>query len=436
MSAPSGSTYFVRMNGKMLGPFGLIQLQSFRDKGRLRREHELSVDRESWFEAGRIPELFASIEAPQTYAFAAESSSTAPQDDEWYVEIDGERRGPLSIGKLRSLLAAGKVADDDLVWKTGLRDWKPAEDFQELFTDSAPSPNGQGTRKKRRQRDGGTGLWDRFLDAVRQTVTEDDLERICRSMLGIGRVGMLLGAFAVSVFLGIRAVTANQLSEGLMAAALGLSLLGLQYVGARMAAASQQLAVASKYRLSSTAFPRSIAVLLLAMGVLLSVSLVALQIERAGLLSRLSVSSNEATTAVILGVVMAIEIFLPFLYGFFAALHPQWMMIECDQPVSAGEEGIGSIAFLLKVGLRFVPVSYGVSALLGSLGMIAALAMYFAGPAMRQDAIGVAAASQKSLIAAAVVPIVWYMLASLASIILDYVLPNVRATTNASQKEA
>jgi hypothetical protein len=266
-------------------------------------------------------------------------------------------------------------------------------------------------------------------------VTEDDLERVCRTMISIGRASMSLGALVVLTFLMIRAVEANSLSGALMAATVGVVLLGLQYIGSRMAEAALGLATASRYRLSSQAFPSSVAVALLAMGTFLAATLIAVQMERAAFEPRFTIPRATRTTQIVISVVVAIEVFIPFLYGFFASLHPRWMSIECGEPVGAGEEGIGSCAFLLKVGLRFVPISYGTSAILGALGSIAAVAMYLAGTSLRADAVEVAVAAQGSLFAAAIIPTAWYFFASLSSMFLDFVLPNARVISEASRNQ-
>lgn len=427
MSAAGGAGYYVRMNGKMLGPFGLAQLQSFRDKGRLRPEHELSTDREAWFAAGRIPELFAPAEAPVTYNFARDEAAATGAEIEWYVEIDGERRGPLSQAKLRSLIAAGKVAEDDLVWRSGLGDWQPAEEFDELFAEGPPGGNAAfASRKKRGAQE--SGLWRRALTAVRDAVSEKDLERICQSMLSVGRVSMLIGAAAIVTYMSCEAVVGNDLSAAGFAALVGAVLFALQYVGQRMGSAAHQLASASHYRLSSTAFPYSLAVLLLTTGLFTAAIGVLSQIGRIGLVGSSGRSRNDVVPIVI-SVVVGIEILLPFLYAFHAALHPKWSNVDCDVEVCAGEEGIGCIAYVLKIGLRFVPIIFGVSACLGALGAIAAVALYAAGPPLRRDSIEVMTASLASLIAASLTPLIWYLFASVSSAMLDFMLPSLRSTS-------
>jgi hypothetical protein len=392
----------------------------------------LSVDRDRWFAASQVSELFAPAESPATYGFASEDTSSVPPTEvEWYVEVDGERRGPLSLAKLRSLIASGKVADDDLVWRKGFSDWQPAEDFPELFAENADQPS-VSVRKRRKTND--AGIWPRILEAIRRSVSEEDLERICRSSLTLGRISMLVGAFGVGTYLTCEAILLDSLATGGFAMLATVMLLALQYVGQRMGEAAHHLARASQYRLSSTAFPYSVAVVLLACGVFISAIGVLSQISRIGEYSQRYGSANDVIPIVI-SVVVGIEFLLPFLYAFHAALHPKWSNVECDVDVCAGEEGIGCIAYILKVGLRFTPIIYGVSALLGSLGAVAAVALFAAGTQLRRDSFQVLFVSLMSLIAAAIIPSVWYLTSALLSATLDFMAPSLRTSSvNVQQK--
>jgi hypothetical protein len=421
-----GTGYIIRMNGKLLGPFGLAQLKGFRDKGKLRPEHELSVDREHWFSAGQIPELFPAVQSSPTYGFAQEEPAQASGEVEWYVEIEGERRGPLSESRLKSLIAAGKVEEEDLVWRSGLPDWQPAEDFPQLFEDLPAASSSMA--RTRRPKESSNGVWDRFLDALRGSVTEKDLEKICQSMLMIGRISMLTGAFAVATYFTCLAVVRNELATGGFAALALIMLLSLQYVGQRMGRAAHRLASASAYRLSSNAFPNALAVALMASGILIAAFGVLSQINRSAVRSPATAADSDAVP-IIISIVVGIEVLLPFLYAAHAALHPSWSNVDCSAEVCAGEEGLGCVAYILKMGLRFVPIVFGVSACLGALGALAALAMYAAGPPLRIDSFEVLFAALASLVLAAVFPLVWYVHAGIFSAILDFMAPSVRASS-------
>ena len=64
---------------------------------------------------------------------------------EWHYAKNGERTGPVSSSELKKLAAEGTLQTDDLVWKEGWPDWKPASKLKGLFPEpevssSAPPP--------------------------------------------------------------------------------------------------------------------------------------------------------------------------------------------------------------------------------------------------------------------------------------------------------
>ncbi|MCA9109034.1 MAG: DUF4339 domain-containing protein [Planctomycetaceae bacterium] len=56
---------------------------------------------------------------------------------EWYVEQGGKTQGPMSGSTLKRLVVAGQIQPDDLVWKDGMPDWKPARSIKGLFPESS-----------------------------------------------------------------------------------------------------------------------------------------------------------------------------------------------------------------------------------------------------------------------------------------------------------
>lgn len=46
----------------------------------------------------------------------------------WYYEIDGERSGPISEGKICELIKSNHLSLDNSVWKEGFKDWKSIQD--------------------------------------------------------------------------------------------------------------------------------------------------------------------------------------------------------------------------------------------------------------------------------------------------------------------
>ncbi len=67
------------------------------------------------------------------------SSASAPPA-EWYLARDGQQFGPLSETELNKLVELGHLRADDLLWRDGLPDWRPA---QTVLPALAPKPEPQ-----------------------------------------------------------------------------------------------------------------------------------------------------------------------------------------------------------------------------------------------------------------------------------------------------
>lgn len=139
--------FFVRIRGRVQGPYDAEKLRSLVRRGQLSRMHEVSNDKVAWRQAADFPELFATPEvrsASPRNAAAPTSSSTVDvesdgdiplQDDkEWYYAKNNVQNGPVTFDHLKALVQAGAVLGDDLVWKTGMTEWKPAWQIQGLQT--------------------------------------------------------------------------------------------------------------------------------------------------------------------------------------------------------------------------------------------------------------------------------------------------------------
>ncbi|MFM7138381.1 MAG: DUF4339 domain-containing protein [Planctomycetota bacterium] len=56
--------------------------------------------------------------------------------DDWYYTQNNERRGPVSLSKLKSMATDGWLGPDDLVWHAEMESWVPARDAEGLFPNS------------------------------------------------------------------------------------------------------------------------------------------------------------------------------------------------------------------------------------------------------------------------------------------------------------
>jgi len=129
---------YVRVRGKVTGPFGFQQLKSLRDRGQFRRFHEVSEDRKSWTPASSIAELFPqtdnrsggqpgqSAEAQTTGVLKQPRSAAAAMQGAalwYYVDGDGKEIGLVSREHLVELWQSGTILPTTLVWKEGMNDW-------------------------------------------------------------------------------------------------------------------------------------------------------------------------------------------------------------------------------------------------------------------------------------------------------------------------
>ncbi len=131
---------YIRVRGKVLGPFGLHELISLRDRGQFRRFHEVSEDRRTWVTASSLAEIFPlnggssseqrrendeSVALATGGAQATESSVPLSQPTaEWfYIDTSENRQGPVLAERLLALRESGGVEDSTPVWKPGMAEW-------------------------------------------------------------------------------------------------------------------------------------------------------------------------------------------------------------------------------------------------------------------------------------------------------------------------
>lgn len=170
MSSGPESTegYFIRVRGKVLGPFSTDKLKALRARGQFSRAHEISSDRRSWQPASTLDHLLTtslsisddvpSFEdesvvnsgslSPHEKGVVSDNSGPTPAAL-WHYNVSGEQHGPVSIMDLRSLISMGSLRSDDFVWKEGLPDWRPASlvpELASLFGSNPLGPNVGHTR--------------------------------------------------------------------------------------------------------------------------------------------------------------------------------------------------------------------------------------------------------------------------------------------------
>lgn len=165
----AGGPYFIRVRGRVQGPFDLEQLKRLRQRGQFSRACEFSVDGQKWQSASGLDSVFAAPvrsvrqaepelipEAVAEPPAGTEAAATQPGASRaaWYYTSGEEQRGPVSLLELRRMVSQGVVVPTDLAWKEGMPDWTAVGAVPELQVTSSskeamtPAPLGanQATR--------------------------------------------------------------------------------------------------------------------------------------------------------------------------------------------------------------------------------------------------------------------------------------------------
>jgi hypothetical protein len=119
---------YIRIRGKVTGPFDVATLQKLVRRGALSRIHEVSPDRVNWAPAGEYEELFPAAPAPvaiQTEPVpeyesppATPPAATAVSESYFYAQ-NGVTVGPVPLNVLVSLAQNGTLESNDLCWPDG-----------------------------------------------------------------------------------------------------------------------------------------------------------------------------------------------------------------------------------------------------------------------------------------------------------------------------
>jgi GYF domain 2 len=205
------TTLYVRIKGRVQGPFTIEKLQGLARRGQLGRVHQVSEDGETWRKASDYPDLFmparpvnsrevernpqrAQEAAPASAARVDEHASPpASQEHEsvWYLEDNGIPKGPLSFGSLKRYLQSGEYSSSTLVWREGMEDWVPADTIEALSA-SATVRTVQVRESGRKESHLDPGIIDGIADSRGWVVT-------CSVILTAWCVLLAIGAFVIFV---------------------------------------------------------------------------------------------------------------------------------------------------------------------------------------------------------------------------------------------
>ncbi len=310
---------------------------------------------------------------------------------EWYYARNNKQHGPVSAAELKQLAMRGELKPDDLVWCEKLDDWTPARKVGGLFEEGAappppptpgkappkPAPPGKAPpvfakseaafepSPKRPLRH----LFDIVLDFARAQFTAQFVELTSKIFRLGGHYGLYLAMAVLLAFSLLLGVKLNEVNTILLGMAGVVILLVLQYAARRFFGALERLNRSTPARMRSSAFLDCFALLHTFGGLVALLGLTVLAVQR-GLFSL---------------VLPAIAVFIVCQYVAVLALNPQSLNLTIAPEATAGEEAIGVLSFLVKLGLRIVPVAFGVGVIWGTLTLLLAVFLVFVPPEDPED---------------------------------------------------
>ena len=143
-------TYFIRLRGRVSGPFTAKQLQALHQRGQFSRFHEISEDRKTWITASTLAHLFPGLTSEPPLAEAAKVAEALPVDSghgagarKWhYLLKDNRPSSPISQAQLLDLLRDGTITRKTQVWNSSMAGWQPLGSVAELSEGPFTAPAG------------------------------------------------------------------------------------------------------------------------------------------------------------------------------------------------------------------------------------------------------------------------------------------------------
>jgi hypothetical protein len=148
---------YVRIRGRILGPFDEGKLRELAKRGQLSRLHDVSKDAMVWVRASEYPNLFLFLDGTDQGKTTLDSSKAASRIElatsqntsqamaasmaarRWWYRKNGAEAGPVDTITVQQMLASGNLGLDDVVWTEGMAQWAPVKHTPGLLADVSPA---------------------------------------------------------------------------------------------------------------------------------------------------------------------------------------------------------------------------------------------------------------------------------------------------------
>ncbi len=173
MDADNAELHYVRIRGRVYGPYDNARLKQMVSRGQLSRLHDISIDGQSWLSVSSVAELFDSMPisiSPKAFsvdsprrnrvvsepsvddvelALASESAIDLNVENSnavWFVGDMDLTVGPVDAPRISALIRRGELKPNSLVWRKGLAEWVQLQDVPELSELVLPEKPGKSRR--------------------------------------------------------------------------------------------------------------------------------------------------------------------------------------------------------------------------------------------------------------------------------------------------
>jgi len=123
----SGDTnYYIRVRGRVRGPYNMARLKLLHARGQLSRVHQVSTDGQAWVSASTLGQVFTvkpQVVEPQV----VQSAGVEREATQWYYQKDEQSHGPVSDDQLQAMIMRGELSGDDPVCEVGATQWSTVD---------------------------------------------------------------------------------------------------------------------------------------------------------------------------------------------------------------------------------------------------------------------------------------------------------------------
>ncbi|MBN1393569.1 MAG: DUF4339 domain-containing protein [Pirellulales bacterium] len=275
---------------------------------------------------------------------------------EWYYARDNQQTGPVSSAELKQLAAAGRLSPGDLVWREGMSEWAEARNVRGLF-DGASAPAAVETQPVETAPQMPAAPmrhpFDALIDWFRPRCDVGRIDAISRFFRACGMYGLLAAMLLTVVFSVLMALEGDPVSALVSGVAFLVLLAALHYAAGKMCDSLDRLNAAAAESLPSEEFPRVLAMLNKALGVV----------------ALLGAIAAAAQASAFEPLPFGIAAFLALGFMSLTAASPAALYFTIGAEAGVAEQALGVITYLVKASARAAPAAFGAGVLCGTFWM-------------------------------------------------------------------